>query len=415
MTSNVVTTSLADPVKLESLYHRDPATFVAQLYEALENHPHSQILKFWRARVEFQSKSFSKAGFTVSQLLQLLLLCLTASLAVRLPALLPVSEEWYYPRVLPLVIGSALIVYFALRDTLPLQITKAILGIVIVTTTTVLLLPDNLNSSSIVMALLHAPLVMWCALGLAFCAEDWRCNDNRLTFLRYNGELFIYTMLILAGGLVLSLLTMGLFELLNLSIEEWYMRNIGLAGFISAPIVATFLFDRVLGRNSRLATLIANVFTPLFLVMVVLYLLAMAIAQSSPYTDRNFLILFNGLLLLVLAMTIFSICGRNSDRPSMLADAVNLGLIGVTLIVNLVALSAIVYRLSEWGLSPNRVVVTGANLLIFTHLIWISFSYLKLLRGRAESEDLTRAVTRMLPAYGVWAAFVMVGIPLLFE
>ena len=414
MTSNAVTASLVDPVELESLYHHDPPEFVAQLYEALEKHPQSQILKFWRARVEFQDMHNAKTSVTGSQLLHLLLLCLVASLAVRLPALLPVSEEWYYPRVLPLVIGSALIVYFAWRDTLPLQIVKGILGIITVTATTVLLLPDDLSSSSVVMALLHAPLVMWCALGLAFGAENWRCADIRLAYLRYNGELFIYTVLILAGGLVMSALTLGLFSLLKLSIEEWYISNIGLAGFVSAPLVATFLFDTVLGRNSRLATLIANVFTPLFLVMVVVYLLAMSSAQSSPYTDRNFLILFNGLLLLVLAMTIFSICGRSMDRPSKLADAVNLGLITVTLLVNLVALSAIAYRLSEWGLSPNRVVVTGANLLIFTHLIWISISYLKLLRGSSDANGLISAVTRMLPAYGVWAAFVMVGIPLLF-
>ena len=110
-----------------------------------------------------------------------------------------------------------------------------------------------------------------------------------------------------------------------------------IAGVVSAPIVATFLFDRVMNRNSHFATTIANVFTPLFLILVVAYLLAMVMEHKSPFSDRNFLILINGLLLLVLAMTVFSICGRNHRSPSRLTDIINLGLVRVTLIINLLS------------------------------------------------------------------------------
>ena len=40
-----------------------------------------------------------------------------------------------------------------------------------------------------------------------------------------------------------------------------------------------------------------------------------------------------------------------------------------TLIINGVALSAILFRVFEYGISPNKVVVSGVNILIFTHLI----------------------------------------------
>ena len=38
-----------------------------------------------------------------------------------------------------------------------------------------------------------------------------------------------------------------------------------------------------------------------------------------------------------------------------------------TLIINGLALSAILFRVFEYGISPNKVVVSGVNILIFTH------------------------------------------------
>lgn len=415
MPGNTVTASLATPETLEKMYHDNPATFVSQLQEALQNHPHSQILQFWRTRIEFQQSLTLAATDLRAHLPRLLALCLVAALLIKLPLVFPLTEDWFYTRFAPMLVIGSLIVYFLLRQRPALQIAQVIGGFAVVVLVTVLLLPYNDTSASVIMALLHAPLVLWSALGLTFTAANWRSAAVRLDYLRYNGELFIYTVLILLGGFVLSGVTLGLFELLNLNVQEWYGINIIPVGLVSAPLVATFLFDIVLQRQSRLATLIANVFTPLFLVMICVYLIAMLVQQQSPYTNREFLILFNGLLLLVLAMTIFSIAGRNSRTPSLLADSVNLGLIAVTLIVNMVALSAILYRLAEWGLTPNRLVVTGANLLIFIHLITVLVSYLRVLRGQREAGALTEAIADMLPVYTAWSVFVMIGVPLLFR
>lgn len=415
MPGNTVTASLATPETLEKLYHDNPTAFVRQLQEALQNHPHSQILQFWRTRIEFQQARSPVAPDLRAQLPRLLALCLAAALLIKLPLVFPLTEEWFYTRFTPMIVIGSLIMYFVLRQRLALDIAQAICCIALLVLTMALVLPYNGTSASVIMALLHAPLVLWSALGLSFAAANWRSATARLDYLRYNGELFIYTVLILLGGFVLSGMTLGLFSLLNLSIEEWYLINIIPVGLVAAPLVATFLYDIVLQRQSRLATLIANVFTPLFLVMICVYLIAMLVQQQSPYTNREFLILFNGLLLLVLAMTIFSIAGRNSRTPSLLADTVNFGLIAVTLIVNMVALSAILYRLAEWGLTPNRLVVTGANLLIFIHLITILVSYLRVLRGQRDASALTGAIAGMLPVYTAWSVFVMIAVPLLFR
>ena len=405
-----------DSLGLERLYRSDPAKFAGHLEQALQLNPEAPILKFWQARFEYTkpAKTVSTA-VTGRQIWYPVLLCLLAILLVRTPALFEVNELWFYTRFAPLIVFAALIFYFSHQASHSKSVIVFVIAGVMTTGLAMALLPDDYQSSSVVMAIIHAPLVMWSLLGLAFTSNAWRRAKPRLDYLRYNGEVFIFTTMILLGGIVLTGLTIALFGLIQLDIEQWYLNNVVLAGLVSAPILATFLYNEILGRKSRFASTIADIFTPLFLITVVIYLLAMAIQQKSPFSDRDFLILFNGLLILVLGMTVFSVCGRNHDQPSRLVDSINLALVCVTLMVNFIALAAILYRFSEWGLSPNRVVVLGANVLIFGHLIQILKAYSDVFRGKIKAVKLIEATVAFLPVYGAWAAIVMIALPIVFR
>ena len=405
-----------DSLGLERLYRRDPERFAGHLEKALQLNPEAPILKFWQARFEYTEpvKAISTA-VTARHIWYPVLLCLLAILLVRTPTLFEVNELWFYTRFAPLIVFAAMIFYFSHQTSHRKSVTVFIIAGVMTTGLAMALLPDDYQSSSVVMAIIHAPLVMWSLLGLAFTSNAWRSAKPRLDYLRYNGEVFIFTTMILLGGIVLTGLTIALFGLIQLDIEQWYLRNVVVAGLVSAPILATFLYNEILGRKSRFASTIANIFTPLFLITVVIYLLTMAIQQKSPFSDRDFLILFNGLLILVLGMTVFSVCGRNHDQPSRLVDSINLALVCVTLMVNLIALAAILYRFSEWGLSPNRVVVLGANVLIFGHLIQILRAYINVFRGKFKADKLIHATVAYLPIYGAWAVIVMIALPIVFR
>lgn len=415
MSNNSVIAAMTDPVQLETLYYRDPQAFAENLSLALEIHPQAQILKFWQARLAFQDQQIRTRPFVIDKTFGLLLLLAGAAyLLARLPLAFGLDAEWYLPRFLPWIVFAALMTYNGLMRTIPRVTQTFVFASMVLLTLPLAMFPPVDSSDTATMALLHMPLLLWCLLGLLVTAGRWRDAESGIAYLQYCGELFILTVLILLGGMVLSGITMGLFRLLGLEIAEWYMTNVALAGGVSAPLLAGFVYDVVLHRRSHFANLIANIFAPLFLVMIVMYLVTMAVAHKSPYSDRDFLIMFNALQLLVLGMTIYSISGRRADHPSPVVDLINFGLVSVTLMVNLVALSAIVFRLSSLGLTPNRVVVTGVNLLIFAHLIRLLLAYLRLWRGSATAAELQLAVTRFLPAYGVWAVIVIVLLPALF-
>ena len=93
----------------------------------------------------------------------------------------------------------------------------------------------------------------------------------------------------------------------------------------------------------------------------------------------------------------------------------NIALVSVTLIIDIVALSAILFRLTSYGFTPNRLAVLGANLLIFCHLTGILFNYARFIGGKVDIECLNKWIVGYIPAYTIWSIFVAIGFPLLFE
>jgi hypothetical protein len=269
-------------------------------------------------------------------------------------------------------------------------------------------------TDSTVMALMHLPILVWAYVGVAFMGASWRETDPRIRFVRFSGELVVLVGVVALGGLVLSGVTAALLGLIDESMAEWYAENIGLMGAAAIPVVAAYLYEEVLRRRVSIAPILARVFAPLFFVMIVTYLIVAATAGKNPFLDRSSLVALDGLLLVVAGISVFSLVGRDREAPVGLTDYVSLALIGATLLIDTIALAAIVFRLASYGLTPNRVAVLGANMVILVHLVLMGRAHVEWIRGRAAQQSLERVVARYLPVYCAWAATVAFVLPLAF-
>jgi hypothetical protein len=413
MGSNEILKCIDKHLELEKLYRSDPKQFYAWLCDALANNPESETLKAWDARLNYSEPLSNPENKT--KILHVILISFLAVILVKLPFYFPISKDWFYPRFVPIVVFSSLITYFLSTTNASIRQKYFSITGVIIAVFTMLLMPDKQNSASILMSQIHMPLILFSLLGLTYMAEKWKSAETKLRYIRYIGEVVIYSTIILLGGVVLTGLTFSLFGLIGVAIEKWYMEYVVVWGLVASPIFATYLFDAILDRESKLATLIANIFAPLCLITFVVYLLAMLYALKNPYSDRDFLITFNGILVLVWGITVFSISGRSISLISKVTDTINIALISVVLVINTIALSAILFRLAEYGITPNRVAVTGANVLIFVHLIVILRAYVNQLQTKDNLEYLMPAIADYLPYYSMWSVFIVVFLPILFK
>ncbi len=314
-----------------------------------------------------------------------------------------------------LVFGVApfIAAYFAYNNTLKKNVLYTLIGLFLISGVYINLLPLE-QKDSIILAYLHLPIFLWVLVGLAFTGNEYSLGSARLAYLKFNGEFAILYASMAISGMLLTALTMQLFTFVGMDISEFYFKNVVLFGAASLAIVASYLVSINLKLAKNIAPYIAKIFSPLVLITLVVYLVTVIWVGKNPFIDRNFLIVFNGILLSVLAVTIFSITESGKEEKKSISDYINFALIVLALIIDSVALSAIVFRLSSYGITPNRLAVSGVNILIWINLIWIMISYLGYLRNKNDPRAIQDAVTKYLPVYGLWAAFVTFTFPLVF-
>ena len=224
----------------------------------------------------------------------------------------------------------------------------------------------------------------------------------------------VITTLIVIAGMILSGITVGLFSLIGFHIENFYFQNIGIFALPAAPILGTYLTQANPQLVGKVSPVIAKIFSPLVLVMLITYLVAMVYSGKDPYNDRDFLMVFNALLVGVMAVIFFSIAETSGTNKSRAEIWVLFLLSLVTIVINGVALSAIIFRISEWGITPNRAAVLGGNILILVNLLLASVQLSRVLSKKTDITAVGKAISFYLPVYAIWTIIVTFLFPFIF-
>lgn len=235
-----------------------------------------------------------------------------------------------------------------------------------------------------------------------------------MDFIRFSGELFIYYVLIALGGGVLTGFMALIFQTIAIDIEPIFESWLLPCGAVGAVIIASWLVETKQGIAENLAPMLARLFTPLFTIVLITFLGTLLWTGRGVEIERNVLIAFDMLLVIVLGLLVYSISSRDPQSPPGVFDVVQIILVVSALLADAVALWAITERITALGFTPNRVVGLGLNLILLINLAWSAVLYIRFLRGRESFPDLEKWQTDYLPVYAVWAAIVVIIIPPLF-
>ncbi len=351
------------------------------------------------------------------ELLPMLAGCLLAALLVKIPLLagFDPDEETFYAKHIGIIVFAGLSLYLFLAGKDKNWLLEGIsLLVYALSALYINLLPEGEGSDSVLLAYIHLPLVLWSFYGLIFIGFDRKDPGRRIGYIRYNGDLAILTALILIAGGILTAVTIGLFSAIDMHIEDLYMENVALVGLVAAPIVATFIIRSYPSLTNRIAPVIAAIFSPLVLLTLLIFLVAIVAAGKDPYSDREFLLIFNLMLLGVTAIIVFTVTGMSNRKRQPFSQWTLFLLSIVTLAIDLIALSAILYRLGEYGFTPNRTAVLGANLLVLVNMIFMTIDLWKVLFRGKEIGRVELTLARYLPIYALWTVIVTFLFPLLF-
>lgn len=408
-----IKSNLSNPAQLEKLYRTNKAAFKKEFNQLYPEINEDITAQFWNARLNYENDEISWGA--KNEIVFIILASLLAGFIAKLPQFFSLNEEFFYKRNFAFVVFPLLIVYFAWKQNVSAKKLAVILIAIIISVFYINLLPQNINSDTLILACLHLPLFLWAVLGFTYLGNDVKNNERRLEFLRYNGDLVVMTAIILLAGGLFTALTINLFRLIDIQIEEFYFKNIGIWGLAASPIVGTYLVKTNPHLVNKVSPIIAKIFTPFVLITLVIYLIAVLYTGKDPYNDREFLLIFNLLLIGVMAITFFSIAENSKSSKGTITTAMLFALSIVTIIVNGIALSAILFRISEWGFTPNRLAVLGSNVLILFNLIYMSYKLLRTIINKNEIEEVGNSISFFLPFYSLWTIIVTFIFPILFN
>ena len=271
--------------------------------------------------------------------------------------------------------------------------------------------PFEQGGSTEALTALHLPIALWIVVGVAYAGSRWSQVEGRMDFIRFSGELFIYYVLIALGGGLLTAFTVVLFESIGIDPESFIGSWLVPCGAAGAVLVAAWLVEAKQSVIENMAPVLTRLFAPFFAAVLVTFLGALLWTGGGVDVERDLLIQFNGLLIVVLALLLYSLSARDPLSPPGVFDVMQVVLVVSALLADAVALWAIGARISEFGFSANRVAALGANAILLVNLAWSAVLYVRFLRGRAPIKELERWQTNYLPVYAVWAATVVIVFP----
>src|SRR5207247_10104752 len=146
-------------------------------------------------------------------------------------------------------------------------------------------------------------------------------------------------------------------------------------GAAGAVIIGSWLVEAKQSVIENMAPVLTRLFTPLFTVLLLAFLGAIAWTGSPINVERQLLIGLHLLLALVVGLVVYAASARDPQARPDFFDGLQLLLVVSALVADGVALAAIAARISEFGFTPNRVAALGENLILLINLAWSAWLY----------------------------------------
>jgi hypothetical protein len=344
-------------------------------------------------------------------------LAVAAGVLIKLPELFGMrleENEMFYAHNLSLFVLPLLSGYFVWKRRLGVK-TLSFLAVAFAAACVFAnVYPFAPGGSTEVLSVIHLPIALWVAVGVSYAGGRWNEVAGRMDFIRFSGELFIYYVLIALGGGVFTGFLIMMFKTIGVD-AEWFIQSWLIpCGAAGAVLVASWLVEAKQSVIENMAPVLTRLFTPLFAILLVTFLAIMLLTGRPLDIEREILIAFDFLLVIVLGLLLYSVSARDTQLPWGVFEVMQVVLVVSALLADMVALWAISARISEFGYTPNRVVGLGVNVILLVNLTWSAVLYIRFLRGRGPFTDLERWQTNYLPVYALWGAIVVIVFPFMF-
>ncbi len=218
-------------------------------------------------------------------------------------------------------------------------------------------------------------------------------KDNTSNFFTVFGDTFLWFLIInTASSTLFTIVIYSLFifgfsimalfsssdEILFIIAKLVICLIIFLYGFI--PFISYFIYNKT---KSIMSVYISRFFLIITLLAVFIMMFFMFYDKSRPYTNRLIYILYNSILSLTVINLMFA---RMDKKSSIFIKAMYLIVPLFAFLFNILTITASIYRIAYYGLTPNKLTLIILNIIFLAHLIIITLNNIISFKNR-EYDD----------------------------
>lgn len=405
--------NLDNPEALESLFRQHSEEFRKTFPLVFQKYPDHLLLQAWHYRLQSEKRTI-----TWGTLRERLTVGVLALLFIPILHIIysPLDESGdLFLRNLSLILFGSVSIYFLIRC----FVYKPLIWVPLIIFTSFAFY-INLNivttqSPTYYLIHLHIPVLLWMLAGIAYSYPYIWDYKQWINYLRYNGEWIIFTTLLSISAFLLIALTHALFGLIQIKFANVVGERFFIWTALVVPLVAAWLTINNSHLVEHISPAIARIFAPLLTFSILAFLTMLSLSGQSLFNDRNLLLIFNVLILGVLAIIVFTLTGYETENHQKSHLWLIEILLLITLILNSIALVGIIFRISVWGITPNRLAVMGINFLMMLHLALIGYPLFMSLVRKHPLVNVGKVVVRFLPFYAAWVLIVVFVFPFVFQ
>ena len=222
--------------------------------------------------------------------------------------------------------------------------------------------------------------------------------------------IFIAIVLYLIQDIIRSLDEKVIIKLILLSIS-----------FLSSifPFLVYIVYKKM---KTNISIYLSRILMPFSLLFIFILLLLLLMPDIRPYDNRVTFVLYN-IMLAVIVLNMFFV--RADYKSSIFTKALYIVLPIVAILFDILVLTSSLYRLAEYGITPNKITLVGTNLVMLGNLVFITFfnikSILNIFKNNEDIKDIKNITigdtknVLYIYVYAAWAFIVCFIMPLFYN
>lgn len=246
-------------------------------------------------------------------------------------------------------------------------------------------------------------------------------------FFTFSADISIFAALITGVvstvfGIFATIVIFLIKDIFNILDEKIIIKLILLSiSFLSSifPFLVYIVYKKM---KTNISIYLSRILMPFSLLFIFILLILLLMPDIRPYDNRVTFVLYN-IMLAVIVLNMFFV--RADYKSSIFTKALYIVLPIVAILFDILVLTSSLYRLAEYGITPNKITLVGTNLVMLGNLVFITFfnikSILNIFKNNEDIKDIKNITigdtknVLYIYVYAAWAFIVCFIMPLFYN